>query len=872
MKKILIILVICYASLLAAQNEAIPDSIRQNMYKSAGIEQGMAYNKAGRWCMLIHPDSSVLFSRHALAIGLYYGNIEVQGEALGIMAESYFYQSAFDSSVTCYWKAITICEKTGNRKKLANYLNGVGTVFYQMGDFNKAAFYMEKAAKIKLEDGEMVAYGIILTNLAAVFQRWEKYEESIRALRTAEKILTGTPYTGILANLYNSMGSAFQLGYNNLDSAEFYYLKNVEMINQPELETFRLSAFANLGELYLQKNNLDQAEFYLQKALILSFTFQRRAERASIYQRLGELYEKKGVFEKAYAFQKKEVLLKDSIFTEDNQVVVQQLETQYQTEKKDAQIKVQQLAIQKRKNRENTLVFISILIVLLLATVALYFILRTRAKTELEKTKSRIFQNIVHEIRTPLTLIHGPLQLLKKEYEDEGSKENFRLIERNSNRLMDLVDELLVAAKLEKNEYQLHYQVGDMVLFTRNLVHSFATQAEEKNIQLSFKANKEEALINFAASAFEKILVNLVSNAIKYNPQGGRVEVELDVSGKNIQIRVSDTGIGMSRKDRERIFERFYRVNHAMPQAGFGIGLSIVKELVDLCKGHIAVESSEGVGTTITVNVPYHPVAAELGPEHSADTGRLVLLVEDDEEICRFIKDILLKQAIHIQQAHDGAEGYRLALDMVPDMIITDIMMPVEDGVSMTGRLKTHELTRQIPILMLSSRQSIGSRLEGMGVGADAYLAKPFNPDELVLQVKNILQTLQHNRSLYTEAIKEDARPYQQRVAGNDAYLQKIVEVVDKHILETEFSVNELADSMSISRSQLHRKITSLTGLSTTHFIRIIRLEKAKDLLLANTGNITEVAYESGFNSQSYFTKSFTEHFGMSPSEFIKSK
>jgi DNA-binding response OmpR family regulator/anti-sigma regulatory factor (Ser/Thr protein kinase) len=415
--------------------------------------------------------------------------------------------------------------------------------------------------------------------------------------------------------------------------------------------------------------------------------------------------------------------------------------------------------------------------------------------------------------------------------------------------------------------------VGDVVSFLKNLVDSFTVEAGKHKVELNFESNVPEKQVEFAASAFEKILVNLVSNALKYNKPGGKVEVWLQLHHHLVELTVKDTGIGMSKKQQERVFERFYRIQGETERPGFGIGLSVVKELVDLMQGKIQLDSTEGIGTTITVTLPVvevqhnHPENDEVG-----DAEASILVVEDDEGIYEFIKEVLGKQGLKTTRGLHGSDGFNKALEVLPDMVVTDIMMPVEDGISMTQRLKQHILTQHIPVMMLSAKQSLESRLQGIGVGADLYLPKPFNPDELWLLVKNTLQTLKNNREKYAIHIQESIKPYNERVAGNDGYLKKVIEVVDAHIMETDFSVNELADALYISRSQLHRKITSITGYSTTHFIRIIRLEKARDLLESNTGNITEIAYECGFNSQSYFTRSFTEHFGKSPSEFLKHK
>jgi YesN/AraC family two-component response regulator len=362
---------------------------------------------------------------------------------------------------------------------------------------------------------------------------------------------------------------------------------------------------------------------------------------------------------------------------------------------------------------------------------------------------------------------------------------------------------------------------------------------------------------------------NLVSNAIKYNRPGGEVNVFLQWDDKKLELKVQDNGAGMDRKTKEKVFERFYRDEKQKNKPGFGIGLSVVAELVQQLKGTIDVQSEFNQGTTMTVYLP-QPLVPTPETNEVSDHTEWVLVVEDDTGIYSFIKEVLDRAGIASQRAVNGQQGFDMSLEQLPDLVITDVMMPVEDGINMTTRLKNHALTRHIPVLMLSARAAISSRLEGMQSGADVYLSKPFHPDELLLLVQNLRQTLKQNRLKFAGELKHEEKEYKERLSGHDEYLRKIVEVMEAHLDEPEFSVNELAEVMCISRSQLHRKITALTGFSTTHFIRIIRLEKAKDLLQRHAGNVTEVAYQCGFTSQSYFTKSFTEHFGKAPSAFLK--
>jgi len=853
---------------LLVKAQTPPDSLRQNIEKKTGIEKARAYNAMAEFYKLNKPDTAVVLSQKALEINAEYGDQMVEADGLGKIAEAYSYLAAYDSSVVYYMRAIKISEKLGNKRKMSSFYNGIGIVFYQLGDFKKSISYMKQAARLQLDLGEMVYYATITCNVAGVMNMNGQHQEAMVLLHNAEKRLKTSGNKGVLANLYNTIGSVYQHGFKNIDSAEYYYNKNISLINKPGLEAFSLAAYRNVGEIYLQKKKYELAETNFKTALTLSLELKRRTERAIIYGSLSDLYAATNRYQEAYEYKKQQSALHDSVFNEEKQAMAQRLETQYQTEKKDIRIREQDLTIQKEQNQRNKIIFISVVAILLLMAIAFYFWTKKRSKEELEKAKSRLFQNIVHEIRTPLTLITGPLALLKKEHETEKNKQQFVSIEQNAEKLVNLVNELLLTSKLEKGELEMHYAVGDVELFTRQTVEHLQNMAQEHNVRLQFMAPGTKTVRAFAATAYEKIVINLVSNAIKYNRPGGEVKVTLQLDEATIELKVQDNGTGMDRKTKEKMFDRFYRSDQQKNKPGFGIGLSVVAELVQQLKGTIDVQSEPGLGTSIQVNLPQ--VNINKGEAINETSEEWVLIVEDDAEIYAFIQQVLNGVGIVTQRAMNGALGFEQALQYLPDLVITDVMMPVEDGISMTTRLKNHELTSHIPVLMLSARAAVSSRLEGMQSGADMYLSKPFHPDELLLLVQNIRKTIRQNQTRFAGALKAAEKTYLERLSAGDEYLKKIVQVMETHLDDSSFSVNELADVMCISRSQLHRKITALTGFSTTHFIRIIRLEKAKDLLQRHAGNVTEVAYQCGFSSQSYFTKSFTEHFGMSPSECLK--
>lgn len=328
-------------------------------------------------------------------------------------------------------------------------------------------------------------------------------------------------------------------------------------------------------------------------------------------------------------------------------------------------------------------------------------------------------------------------------------------------------------------------------------------------------------------------------------------------------IEVRDNGRGIPKKEQKKVFKRFYRGTNA-EVGGTGIGLALVKELVELANGTIQLESTTA-GTTFSVTLPVRETVRTTEITALKGDTPVLLLAEDDHDMAAF-STAVLKEDFQIIRVSNGQQALETITTQLPDIVLSDVMMPQKDGIALLQEIKSTELTNHIPVVLFSAKASLESRLQGLAHGADAYIPKPFSPEELKLTLQNLLTTIQRNKEAYKDSVQSEAT-FEERIKSTNAYVNKAIDQVIKNIDNPDYSVNELSDDMAVSRSQLHRKLVALTGFSTTNFIRMIRLEKAKDLLENNAGNITEIAYKCGFNSQSYFTKSFTEYFGKSPSQ-----
>lgn len=514
---------------------------------------------------------------------------------------------------------------------------------------------------------------------------------------------------------------------------------------------------------------------------------------------------------------------------------------------------------------------------------------------KLDQIKSQFFANISHEFRTPLHLILAPIQ-------NKGpniSSRDMKMMERNGHRLLRLVNQLLDLAKLEVGTLQLEVSYGNILHFLQHIADSFIPLAENKAIQYQIDIPDREIRVWFDTDKFEKIIYNLLSNAIKFTPQEGRVTVHASLQQEeSLRIVVSDTGLGVPPELKEKIFERFYQVDGSKTRAheGTGIGLALTKELVDLQGGAISLDSQEGRGSSFVVILPLQNTQPE-GVKISHQTissllaeipvsekeeleptiGHLatekgekprILIVEDHQELREHMK-IQLKNEFTVFTAANGAEGLKTAKKLIPDLIISDLMMPVMDGISLTKLLKENNITSHIPILMLTAKADTESKREGFERGVDQYLAKPFDMQELRARLKSLW--LQHKvlKEKYSKELVIE--PTQVSVSDREGvFLEELIQVVDEHIMDEGFTVETLQKKIGMSRMQLHRKLKALTGQSASEFIRNIRLKRAAQLLRDSNMQVAEAAYQSGFSHLSYFSKCFKAQYGILPSEYAK--
>jgi len=536
---------------------------------------------------------------------------------------------------------------------------------------------------------------------------------------------------------------------------------------------------------------------------------------------------------------------------------------------------------------------------------------KSKQLEELSDIKSRFFANISHEFQTPLTLIIGPLEQMLSNSSNRREKKTYRLMLRNAKRLLSLIEQLLELSKFESGTVKLKAGQYNIIPLLRGILSGFELLAQQRKVDLIFNSKVDNIFLYLEPEKIEDVICNLLMNAIKYTPKGGKITVTVGKTPDQwVEISVKDTGPGIPQEQASLVFDRFYRMDRTYEhqKRGFGLGLAMVREYIDLHRGNIRINSHKGEGTEFVIRLP-------LGKEHlkkeeivEADVysnnrnktqnliaqyisnedseiesdepdalvnstqepdeqkQKIVLLIEDNRDMRIYIGNAL-SPYFRVIEADNGLKGCKLAKEIIPDIIISDIIMPSMDGYRLCKDIKQDLKTSHIPVILLTAKSSASSIIKGLETGADDYITKPFSSRILLARIDNLIKL----RSGLQEKIKLQLslQPEELQVSSLDqTFIQELEKLIEKNLSNTKFGLNDLVDAFRLSKATLYRKLCALTGEPPKQFIQSYRLNRALQLLKANFGNITDVAYEVGFSSSAYFTKCFKDKFHRLPSEF----
>lgn len=764
----------------------------------------------------------------------------------------------FDEAEKYYKLALNYFESLKTQKSAAiNTINSLGTIELERNNFEKSEKYYKEALEFYVKSKMESKVGYMYSQFANLYGKQKRFSDAENvALKSLE----------ISRKLKDSLRIVYGLSVlTNIEMDQKSYNKSIVYAK----ESLEISRRIKKPSMVLMSINL------LKKVYFESKNYKKAAEAANNY-----------------------LKYKDSIDNLENRKDLLELETKYQTEKKEQEITLlkteKELNKQKQKSQRNLLV--GGLGITSLAGLFLFVLYRNRQKTttklrELDTAKSNFFANISHEFRTPLTLIANPIdETLDDETLSDKKRKQFVMAKRNSDRLLSLVNQLLDLSKIDAGQLKLHIQKGTIENLISGLAASFNYSAKQNNISYEINIEKSTNQVWFDKDALEKITVNLLSNAIKYTPKNGSVLCKSYIENDTLHLKIENTGVGLTKNELDNIFTRFYQTDER--NQGTGIGLALVKELVELHKGTIKVDSkpSEWIRFSVAIPVdkesfkndvfinsteiktaykaPFLEIPQEVEEVFEDNDKPILLIVEDNLDVRALLKQTF-EADYNILTAANGQIGIDLALEQIPDIIISDIMMPIKDGVALTKALKNNELTSHIPIVLLTAKAGDENEIKGIEIGADDYITKPFNSKLLKTKVSNLIEIRSKLQSRYSQEIV--LIPKDLAVTNLDElFLKKVQQVLENKLIEASFNIEDFSKAVGMSRMQLHRKIKALTGLSASEFIRSQRLKLATQLLKTSDINISQVGYSVGFNDHSYFAKCFRHAYKCTPTEYAK--
>lgn len=843
-------------------------------------------------------DSAAVYAHTHIKVATDWKNKSGMAKAHKSLALVYYDQGEYYGSLKHFLKADSLMENEVTIDRGETFQN-IGQLYHILGNPQLELKYLQNAHNIYQQMNDDYGISAVEMSFGNLELSNKNYERARVHFETALKFFETYNDTRMRASVYRYLGRSYYY-LKELKKALALYEKALVLL-QPAAEgdITRLYCLHEMGEVLVALRQYPRAEKVLGTALAKTEITGGLNEKADILKSMAGMYQQQSDFKKAFEFQLLYREVADTLSRIKASKEIVEVEARYQNEKKEREIALlaAQHQLTQREKQEQQMLFIFIIAGVLTVAIVFYFLLKTKQKAnlklkELDELKSRFFANISHEFRTPLTLIAGPVEnRLNSNSLPADEKADLEMISRNSKQLLSLVDQLLDLSKIESGNLQLRLERGDVSALLKALASSFHYLAEQKKLDYRVAISDAQNEVWYDRDVIQKIVTNLLSNAFKYTPEQGVITMSAEIDNGILGITIANSGSGISTSDVARIFERFYQIDGR--SGGIGIGLALVKELINLLKGNIQVNSSPGELTTFSITIPVtkeafpkanviqaHPIISipdSLLPEETVhsknefleeDAGGLpvLLLVEDHHEVRSFIKTILQSE-YQILEAANGKTGLDLALEHIPDLIISDVMMPDIDGIGLCAKLKTHEFTSHIPVILLTAKAGEENVLTGFESGADDYITKPFSATLLKVRVQKLIELRRTLHKRYSSEII--LKPKQIVVSSTDEqFLQKVQQILDSHLTNSDFTVEIFASEIGMSRMQLHRKLKGLIGLSATNFIKSQRLAMAAGLLSKSDANISEIGYLVGFNDPSYFSKCFKETYQCTPTEF----
>ena len=924
MRFVVLVIVLIIVRALPVKSQEVPDSLQLKIENSPDdTSRVQTLLKVSDYLSSNNPQKALDYTKTALELSLQINYKSGIASAYSRMGALYQVSGQYSKAIDCFSRSIDTFEELKNNYGLGSCYNAFGWLWYEIKDYEKAIMYFKLSLNILRNLGNETAIASLYLNYGSVLDLMGSYDSARIYITRALDIFKKLNDSALIADSYINYGNHFEI-LGQYDTALFYYTESLMISRKLGFSDRMADSYNSLGNLYNQMGEYKSAISYFD----LSMTFAEGIKAPEKIMRnaegLSTAYQYIGNYEVAYKYRN----LYDSLWkrTGQNEKQLAQLEWNREREFEKA---LQEKELQKQKLIRN-FSLIAFLLMIFLAG-AIYRNFRIKKKTnvllsEIDELKSRMFSNISHEFRTPLTLILGPLDEMIEESESKRpSAKTLKMMQRNASRLLTLVNQMLDLSKMDSGKLRLELVENDVAQALRTMVLSFSSLAEQKHIRFEYEIQDQPCMTFFDPDKLEKIINNLVSNAFKFTPENGTIKVTAKLFSGNktpvvsltgcknpvLELSVEDTGKGIPEDQLDKVFDRFHQVEGTseIEQIGTGIGLALTKELVNLMHGKINVESELGKGSLFSVILPLgknhlkdkeyilvenadldsgekiktHKDLLNIESEESSLSSQqesiiyterkedlpLILVMDDHPDIRTHIRQKLKR--FRVMEASDGVGGLEISVEHLPDLIVTDLMMPKMDGVEFCKKLKTDERTSHIPVIMLTAKASVENRIEGFETGADDYITKPFNMKELLTRINNLINQRKKLRERFSREVTLQPKDIA-ITSADEKFLNRTIEIIERNMGDGEFDVAALRKEIDLSHMQLFRKLKALTDQAPEDFIRTIRLKRAAQLMEKKFGNIAEITYEVGFNNLSYFAKCFKEMYGMSPSEYMKNK
>ena len=893
--QILFVIGVLHPGWLVAQSQLV-DSLQQIylQHKQDSVRLEAALTLCDEWSFL-QTDTAWEWARRAYILAEDMQSPTLLARSLYQLGAAAYDKRELQQAMVYFLQALEGFEELGDDRRRMDTRLEIGLIYQDMGEYEQARQYLGAFYQFYARQGAAEAPNIIfaLNQFVVLFEKMQAVDSMLHYAKATLKAAEQYEQDKYLANIHNNLASVY-LYAEDYSSAQ-YHFQQAEHIGFGPNKVGRYYNFYALADMKRSLGELDSSAYYANRALTVARSFGDLEKESNIHLFLSGLYQDSKAFQEAFNQLEIFTLLKDSLTAIRHERDLSELSVRFQTQEKEARIVQQQLELEQAANRRNRLLFGGLISFLLLGGAFLFWRKRQQEVAnqtalelqfqqaeanrlrELSVLKSNFFANISHEFRTPLTLLLGPLRDMETGHKSTGQQDLARM-RRQGERLLNLADQMLDLSRIESGAMPERLEHRDLTRITALSTAAFNSLAEQKQITLHTDLPKEGALVMLDTDKIDKVLNNLLGNALKFTPEGGEVilslQVEPDEDRVLTQITVKDSGPGISPEQLPHIFERFYQGQTEGRQEGAGIGLALTRELVHFMGGTIKAESQAGMGTCFTLNIPFQkaPVATvQTNTEQkSADNGQpMILITEDDPELRQYIREQLQGQ-YQILEAGEGQTGLKIAQEQMPDLILSDVRMPGMDGLDFCRAIKADERSNHIPVILLTALADQQNVRAGLLTGADAYLTKPFDTEELRIRVEQLIQQRQQLREKFARSLKQSPVPVDAENPIDSAFLQKVERAVMDHLDDEDFSIEALGRKVGMSRSQLHRKIKALTDQSPSIFVRTLRLREAHRLLQARAGNVSEVAHQVGMSNLAHFSRSFKELFGYPPSQISK--